>query len=136
VQQHVYDLLRAFVTEKLSEFLLVIGYAVLFHQRDKIKGRVAGQRRLAEMRIGRDIVVGGRINVGEVTAPAAGDAYLLADPLVMFQQQNLASATPGLDCAEKTRRPAPYDYDIPFLHEHRQLFTPPVRIRRGNNEVL
>jgi hypothetical protein len=50
-QQQVDDLLRTAITEQLSQFLFVIGDAVLFYQRDKVCGCVASECRLTEMRV-------------------------------------------------------------------------------------
>ena len=77
-QQHVDDLVRRAVAEQLAERLLVLGDAVALDQRDEVALRVAAQRRDAEVRIGRDEVLRAGVEVGEVAAPAAGDADLLA----------------------------------------------------------
>ena len=61
-------------------------------QRDEIVLRVAVERRLVEMRIGRDEPVRRAIEIGEVAAPAAGDQDLRAGLVEMVEQQHLEPA--------------------------------------------
>ena len=68
--QHHDDLPGIPVTELLAELLLVVGDAVLPDQRDEIPGRVAGQGRLAEVGIPREVVLRRGVDVGEVAATA------------------------------------------------------------------
>jgi len=96
------------ITEKLAERLLVVGDVMLLDECNKIRGRVAGQRRFPKMRIRRDEVFGSAVNVGEVTASAAGYQDFLscafsalddghaASPLARFQSAHQAGGT----CAE------------------------------------
>ena len=76
---------------------------MLFDQRDEIRGRVAGQRRLGEMRIGREEILGLAVEVGEVAAAAAGDENLLAQAVGVFEHGDAASALAGLDGAHQAR---------------------------------
>ena len=101
-QQHGHDLARRAVAEELAQRLLVPGDAVLLDQLDEIALRVAGQRRLAEMRIVREESLGPRLEVGEIAAPAARDQDLLADLLGMLEQQHPAAALAGADGAHQT----------------------------------
>jgi len=80
-QQHINDLLRAFIAEELAQLLLVVLNAVFFDQRNEIAGRVARQRGFAEVWICRKKVRGVRVNISEVAAATAGDRDLLADTI-------------------------------------------------------
>jgi hypothetical protein len=74
----------------------VIGDAVLVHQLDEVPGRVAGQRRLAEVRVGRQEVGRCGAGVGEVAAATAGHQDLLADLVGMVDHLHLAAALAGV----------------------------------------
>src|SRR4030095_1473469 len=78
-QQQVDDLLRTAITEKLSQRFFVIGDAVAFHQRDEVCGCLTSERRLTEVRVRGNKVIGSRVNISEVAPPAAGNPDLLAD---------------------------------------------------------
>lgn len=69
-QQHFNYAAGTIIAEKLTELLLMIGNAMFLHERDEIGGRVAGKCRLTEVWIGRDEILGGRIQVGEIASPA------------------------------------------------------------------
>ncbi len=94
VQQHVRDLARAVVAEKLPQLLLVPANAVALHKRQEILRRVAGQGRLAEIRVRREIILRPRAQVGEIAAPAAGDENLRAHPSAPLQHEHRPPA-PG-----------------------------------------
>ena len=74
-----------------------------FHQRDKIPLSVARQRRLAEVRIGREKIFRRDVEVGEVAAPAAGDENFFADAIAMFDDQHAPAALARLDGAHQAR---------------------------------
>ncbi len=77
-QEHGDDLAGRAVAEQLPQRLLVPGDAVPLHQVEEIARRVAAERRLGEMRVGREIAVRRGPEIGEVAAPAAGDEDLPA----------------------------------------------------------
>src|SRR3546814_8090732 len=79
-EQQVDDLLRGAVAEELAERLLVPGDAGRVDPRDEILLGVALQRRDTEARVLRQKVRRRAVQVGEVAAPAAGDADLLRRP--------------------------------------------------------
>ena len=74
---------------------------MLFDQRDEIGGRVAGQRRLGEMRIGGEEILGLAVEVGEIAAAAAGDENFLAQPVGVFEDRDAASALARFDGAHQ-----------------------------------
>jgi hypothetical protein len=68
------------------------------------------------VRVARDEVGGGRVDVREVAAPAAGNLYLPPDPLVVLQNDHAPPAPARLKRAHQPRRPAADYYHIDF-HE-------------------
>lgn len=90
----------------------MISDAMFFHQRDEVLRRVAGKRRFAKVRIGGEIILRIGIKVGEVATSAAGNLYLLANAISVFDEQHPASALPCFDSAKQTRRAAANDNDI------------------------
>ena len=96
-QQHRHHLLAGVVAEQLAEFLLVVGDAVAFDQFDEMPRRVARQRRLAEVRVRRQVVGRRRAGIGEVAASAAGHQDLLADLVGMVDHQHAQPALASRD---------------------------------------
>src|SRR5579863_2406996 len=101
--EHVQDVLRRAVAEKLAKSFFVIWDAVLFHQGDEIRRCVAGQRRFRKMGIGGDEVFGLAIKIGEIAASAAGDEDFLAGFVGSLENRDAAAALSGFDGAEETR---------------------------------
>ncbi len=93
LSQHLDNVARAMVAEKLAQFLFVIGNAVLLDQRDESIGPVTGQRRFAEVGVRGEIIFRSRVQVGEIAAAATGDENFTADPFTAFQHEHGASAT-------------------------------------------
>ena len=58
---------------------------MLFHQRDEIRRRVAGQRRLGKVRIAGNKTLRSAMNVGEITSSSAGNEDLLSRALGAFE---------------------------------------------------
>ena len=114
-QQHGNDLPRRTIAEKLAQGLFVPGDAVLFDQGDEIVLGVARQRRLAEMRVGRDKRLGPAQKVGEIAAPAARDQDLLADLVGVIQQQHPPSALAGAHGADQAGRTGTDHRDVKGL---------------------
>ena len=106
-EQHRDDGARRAVAEQLPERLLVIGDAMALDQRDEIMLRVAVERRLVEMRIGREEPVRRAMQVGEVAAPAARDQDFRADLVGMIEQQDLAAALARGERAHQPGRARP-----------------------------
>lgn len=76
---------------------------MLFQQRDEMRGRVAGQRRLGKMRIGRKEILGLTVDVRKIAAPAARNENLFAQPVSAFENGDAASALACLDGAHQAR---------------------------------
>ena len=94
--QHVDDLLRAVDAEQLAQRSLLVPDAVALHQRNEMLRRVARQCGAAEVRILRQEILRLAMPVGEVAAPAAGDADFLGQLARMLDQQYAAAALPDL----------------------------------------
>ena len=90
--QHRDDLARRVVAELLAELLLVMSDTVLLDECDEMRRRVARERTAAEIRILRQVIRRSGIRVGEVAATSAGDTDLLADDVIVLDQQHAASA--------------------------------------------
>ncbi|KAG1392513.1 hypothetical protein G6F59_014581 [Rhizopus arrhizus] len=112
VHQHLHDLLGRDIAEQLAQLLLVVGDAVLADQLDEMPGRVAGQRRLAEVRVGRQEVGRGGAGVGEVAAATARHQDLLADLVGMVDHLHLAAALAGGDRSHQPGRAGADDHYI------------------------
>ncbi len=120
-QQHGHDLARRAVAKQLPQCLLVPGDAVLLDQGDEIMLGVAAERRLAEMRIGRDEALRPAVAVGEVAAPAARDQDLLADLVGVLEQQPPPPALAGADGAHQTGRTGADHRDVKDLRHARTV---------------
>ena len=94
LHQHVDDLPGALVAEELAQRLLVPGDAVALDQRDEMARGVAREGRTAEVGVLREEIAPGRVQVGEVAAPAPRDADLLADLVVVIDQHYAPAALP------------------------------------------
>ena len=76
--QHGHDILGRAVAEQLAKGFLVPADAMRLNQLDKILRRVAGQGGFGEMPVLRQKVRWTGVQIGEVTAPAAGNPDLFA----------------------------------------------------------
>ena len=72
-EQHSDNLLGGTVTEELTQLLFMVGYAVFFHQINKVLGSVTSQGRDTKIWVLGPVVAWGRRQIGEVAAPAAGN---------------------------------------------------------------
>ena len=99
--QHVHYVAGGAVAKELAQRFLMPGNVVLLDQLQEIGRSVAGQRGLGKVRIGREEVFGGGVQVGEVAAAASGDQDLLADAICMLQQENTTTAATGMHGAEQ-----------------------------------
>ena len=92
------------------------GHAVALQQFHKVLRRVARKRRAAETRVLRDEVGRRGVAVGEVAAPAAGDANFLGDFLGVVNHQNphaQLSCHPG---AEQACGTGTHNHRVKRLH--------------------
>jgi len=91
------------------------GDAVGVHHRDEVLGPVARQRRLAEVRVGRQEVRGRGAGVGEVAAAAARHQDLLATAVGVLDHVHAAPAPSG---GERAHQPggAAADHDHVGFH--------------------
>lgn len=113
--QHVCDVASRAVAEELAEGFFVVGNPMFLDQGDEVSGRVARQGRLGKMRVAGNKILRAAMNVGEVTAPPAGNKNFLPDPVGGFKDDDSPPAFAGFD---RTHEPgsagAEYD-DIAFL---------------------
>ena len=119
-EQQVDDLLARAVAEQLAQSLFVERDGVLIDQRDEMLRRVAGEGREGIARVaGEEAVAAGfhrGVDVGEVAAPAAGDADLLAGVLGMVEHQHRAAALAGFDAGHEAGGAGAEDDHVIMLH--------------------
>src|ERR1700722_208289 len=89
---------------------------MLLHQRDKIRGRITRQRRFREMRIRGKKMLRLAVNIGEVTAPAAGYQYLLPRPLGALQNHHAPPPFARFDRAHQPRCASPKNHHVEFMN--------------------
>ena len=116
VLQHGDDAFGRVVAEQLAAVLLMEGDAVAAHQGDEVLRREARQRGPAEGRVAGNEVRGAAVDVGEVAAPAAGDADLLAHFGRVVEQQHAQAALPGDAGTEQPGGARAQHDDIEFMH--------------------
>jgi hypothetical protein len=102
-QQHVDDLPRRAVAEQLPSRLLVMGNVVAVDQRNEVALGIATQRGGAEARIVRQKIRRTRMQVGKITASAAGNPDLLSRLSCLLKQQHRAPALAGDAGAHQAR---------------------------------
>ena len=85
--QHGDDVLGGIVAKELAQCFLVPRDAVCIDQCDEIPLRIARQRRFGEMWVGADEGLWIGVQIGEVAAPAARNADLLARCACVIHQQ-------------------------------------------------
>src|ERR1019366_6360391 len=95
--QHSNDGLRRLVAEELPKLFLVVGNSVLLDEFDETRRHVPRQRRLAEVRISGEEVVGPAAQIGEIATPAAGDEDLFANAIGVLQHGDPAATLAGFE---------------------------------------
>ena len=125
VEQHAHDQLRGLVAEQLAEFLFVVRDAVTLDHRDEIPWRVARQCGFAEMRIGREKILGRRVHIGEIAAAAARHQNFPGNPIRVFDDTDSPATLPGDQRAHETGRAAADDDDLVAHHTLRSGNSPP-----------
>jgi hypothetical protein len=133
-QQHFDYAARTVITKQLAQLFLVIRDAMLFYQGDEICGRVASQRRLAEMRVLGNEIVRSRSEVSKITTAASRDRYLLSYLPSMLEHYCLTTSFSGFNCTKQSRRTsANYDY---VCLSHRQSVSPVEVNKRKGSDIL
>lgn len=127
--QHGDDFAGGAIAEKLAQRLLVVTDAVLLDERNEIRRRVAGQRGLGEVRIGRNKILRRAVNISEIASAAARDQNLLAQAVGVLEHGCAAAALAGLDGAHQAGSPASENYCVKgMLHE--------ITCRTGSGGVI
>jgi hypothetical protein len=98
--EHIGDVLRGAIAEKLAERFLVVRDAVFFDQRDEVGRGVTGERGFREVFVSADEVLWATVDVREIAAAAAGDEYFLSDTIGALEDSDAASAFAGFGSAE------------------------------------
>ena len=90
----------------------MIGDAVLFDERDEVRGIVAGQRGFCEVGIRGYEIFGAAMNVGEIAAATSGDQDFFADLGGAFEDGDSSAALSGFDGAEEAGGSCAEDDDV------------------------
>src|ERR1700710_1287695 len=88
------------------------GNAVCLDQRDEVVLGVSAERRMAEPRIVGQKIRRGRMQIGEIASPSAGDADFFAGMPRLLKQQHGPSALGGDTGAHQSRRARAEDDDV------------------------
>jgi len=121
IQQKGEDLFRAAIAEQLPQRLFMPGDAVPFDQRQEIARSIAAERRLGEVRIGRNIAIGRGLNVGEIAPPATGNQDLAPRFVGMVDQQHPPPALARRERTEQPRRARTQNDDIELARHHASI---------------
>ena len=105
------------VAEELAESFFMVRNAMFFDESDEVRGRVPGQRGFREMFVRTDEIFRLAMNVGEITAPAAGDENLLANSIGKLEHGDTPATFAGFDRAEKSRGAGAKDKSVKFLRQ-------------------
>ena len=92
---------------------------VALHKVDEILWRVTRQSRARKMRILRDKVLMGAMNIGEITTPTATNSNFIARPFCMIKHQDRQAALHSSPRTHEASRPRS-DYD--YIIRHRRRF--------------
>ena len=99
--QHVGNIARGAITEKLAESFFVVRNGMAFDEGDEIRRGITRQRRFSEVRIGGDEIIRLTIKIGEIAAATAGDEYFLAYSRGALEDGDAAAAFSGFDGAQQ-----------------------------------
>ena len=88
---------------------------MLFDKPHEIGRSIAGERRLGEMWIGRKKILRAGVQVGEITAAAAGDQDFLADSIRAFEHQDTPAPLAGFDGTHQAGSACSENDDVVFL---------------------
>ena len=115
--QHVRDVFRGAIAEKLAQGLLVVGDAMFFNQSGEIGGRVTGEGGFRKVFVCGEEVFRPAMQVGEIAPASAGDQDFLADAVGALQHRDTAPAFAGFYGAEQTRGPCAKNQSVKLMHQ-------------------
>ena len=103
------------IAEKLAEFFLVIGDAVLFDEGDEVRRRVAGERGFGEVGIGGEKILRRAVKIGEIGAATAGDEDFAAEASGTLEEGDAAAAFGGFGGAQQTGGASAENEDVELV---------------------
>ena len=115
--KHRDNVARRFVAEELSQLFLVMANPVTIDESNEIARCVARERRAAEIRILGKEVRGAGADIREIAAAPARDADLLAQYVIVLDQEHLAAALSRLRGAHHAGRTCADDDDVVVRHQ-------------------
>ena len=133
-QQHLDDVVGAVVAKQLAAVFLVPGNAMAFDQAQKVLRGEAGQGGAAEMRVLAEKVGGRDLTVGEVAAPAPGDADFFGDFGGVVQQQHLQATLACDSCTHQTGCACADHHHI--VRRHAAIVAAESRLPRWHQKLL
>ena len=90
---------------------------MLFDQSNEVRRRVAGQGGFREMFVRGNEIFRAAIEIGEITAAAAGDQDFLADAIGTLQHSDAPSAFAGLDRTKEPRGASAENQNVKLVHQ-------------------
>ena len=128
-QEHRDDVFRRIITEQLPQRLFMKTDAVRLDERDEVVLGITAQCGLGEMRVSRNEPAGADIQIGEIAAPAAGDADFFSRCLGVIEHENAAALRACLRRTHHSRGTGPENDGIEigrccFSGKHEQIPNP------------
>ncbi len=115
--EHVCDVLRGAIAEKLAKSFLVVRNTVFFDEGDEVRRCVAGESGFREVFVGADEILGVAMDICEITASTAGDEDFLADAIGALEDCNAATAFTGFCGAEKPSRASTKNESVKLVRQ-------------------
>jgi len=122
IEQHVDDLERGFIAEKLAQCFFMPGNVMAIDQIDEVKLGVTFECRDAETLVLRNEIFRAGMQIGEVAATAPGNPDFFSRFRRMIDNHNRTAAFSGFDCTHKAGGTGTNHKDINLLHAAGQSF--------------
>src|SRR5262249_1291656 len=117
--EHLCDVARGAVTEKLPERFLMVGNLVLLNEGKEVLRGVACQGGLCKMRISGKKILWSRVNVRKIATSATGDEDFLSDLFRTFEHSYTPAALSSFNRAHQSCRTSSQYYCVE-LSAHRR----------------
>jgi hypothetical protein len=125
--EHLHDVVRRPVAEKLSWRFFVIGDVMLFDQSNEVCGCIPCERRFCEVRICGYEMFRPAIGIGEITSAAARNENLFARTIGMLNHGDAAATLASLHRAHKSSGTGAKNYGIKLVIQGRLHCTAQLR---------
>src|SRR5580692_276768 len=115
--EHVRDVLRGEIAEKLAQSFLVIRDVMFLDEGDEVGGCVSGQGGFGEVFVCGDKAFRLAMKIGEVAAAPAGDQDFLADFIGPLEHGDATSAFTGFDGAKQSGGAGADNQSVKFMNQ-------------------